>query len=108
MATDTLQAESFEAVEDQHLDSAPEVQPPLTKSGVGHITNAEAAEARFRKGDLVRKKASASSGTQTKAAYYIYASRNSPHGWIEYQLKDFYTHKVDGSWTRERDLRAGA
>ncbi|KAB2105635.1 hypothetical protein AG0111_0g6240 [Alternaria gaisen] len=108
MATDMLEAEPFQAVEDQHLDSAPEVQTPLTKSGVGHITNPEAAEARFRKGDLVRKKASASSGAQTKAAYSIYASRNSPHGWVEYQLKDFYTHKVDGTWTREKDLKAGA
>ena len=56
----------------------------------------------------MRKKASASSGAQTKAAYSIYASRNSPHGWVEYQLKDFYTHKVDGTWTREKDLKAGA
>ena len=56
---------------------------------------------------MVRKKASAASGAQTKAAYTIYASRNNPNGWIEYQLKDFYTHKVDGSWTRERDLKAG-
>ncbi|CAN9079341.1 unnamed protein product [Alternaria alternata] len=108
MATDMLEAEPFQAIEDQHLDSAPEVQTPLTKSGVAPIKNPEAAEARFRKGDLVRKKASASSGAQTKAAYSIYASRNSPHGWVEYQLKDFYTHKVDGTWTREKDLKAGA
>jgi hypothetical protein len=55
----------------------------------------------------VHKKASASGGAQTKAAYSIYASRSSQYGWIEYQLKDYYTHRVDGSWTRERDLKAG-
>jgi hypothetical protein len=63
MATDMLEAEPFQAVEvsrapnfmphradvqaqDQHLDSAPEVQT-LTKSGVGQITNPEAVRPFF-------------------------------------------------------------
>ncbi|KAH8645009.1 hypothetical protein IG631_02473 [Alternaria alternata] len=61
MATDMLEAEPFQAIEvsrapnfmphradvqaqDQHLDSAPEVQTPLTKSGVAPIKNPEADE----------------------------------------------------------------
>ncbi|KAH6873208.1 hypothetical protein BKA58DRAFT_383653 [Alternaria rosae] len=125
MATDMLEHQPVQAVEvsraplyqrrradtqaqGQNLDSTPENPTPLTKSGVAQITNADLADARFNKGDRVRKKASAPGGAQSKSAYTIYARRSSPHGWIEYQLQDYYTQIVDGSWTRERDLRAGA
>lgn len=64
MATDMLEAEPFQAIEvsrapnfmphradvqaqDQHLDSAPEVQTPLTKSGVAPIKNPEAVRPFF-------------------------------------------------------------
>ncbi|KAI4922052.1 hypothetical protein J4E90_000480 [Alternaria incomplexa] len=108
MATDMLEHQPVLAVEDQNLDSTPGSTTPMTKSGVGQITTADLADARFSKGDRVRKKASAPGGAQSKSAYKIYARRSSPHGWIEYQLEDYYTQKVDGSWTRERDLKAGA
>jgi hypothetical protein len=109
----------------QDFDFTPEATAPLTKSSVDKIINPDAVcpsfsehiqssltktqpEPRFAKGDKVRKTASAPGGAQTKAAYTIYKCRTSQHGWIEYQLQDYYTLKVDGSWTREKHLKAGA
>jgi hypothetical protein len=46
---------------------------------------------------------------RSKGVYTIYNSRfNAKGSFIEYQLKNVYTDKVDGSWTREKDLKPGS
>jgi hypothetical protein len=66
------------------------------------------ASARFRKDDLVHKSVFAN-GMRSKGVYTIYKSRFNAQGrFVEYQLKNVYTDKVDGSWTRERDLKPGS
>jgi hypothetical protein len=46
---------------------------------------------------------------RSKGVYTIYDCRSNPKGrFIEYQLKDVYTYKVDGSWTREKELKPGS
>jgi hypothetical protein len=72
-----------------------------------HANNTQAS-ARFSKGEVVNKPVFAN-GTRSKGVYTIYDCRSNTRGrFIEYQLKDIYTNRVDGSWTREKDLKRGS
>jgi hypothetical protein len=107
------------------MNLSPEDAIPDTKSGVrlrpdpafvglitstfkpGILTTFQQS-ARFNKGDRVHKPVFAN-GVRSNGLFTIYNRRYNPTGYFEYQLKDFYTLKLEGgSWTREKDLKPGS
>jgi hypothetical protein len=74
------------------------------------INAADVPPPRFRKGELVHMPPVLQEGGQrTKGVFTIHYQRfNRKGGFIEYQLKDFNTRKVDAAWKRERYLKPGS